>query len=398
MNSTDAKKPIRLGMFLIGGEHWRGGLNYQKSILQILAGPLADRFEAQLFLTHKQLDLASDAFAGLLHLPPIVDDSILGAGKGRKALGSLISGSDAELAEMFRSNGIDVFFENACFLGKDFPIPILSWMPDFQHRALPHLFSKFSWWRREFGFRAQTLGRRTILLSSETARKECESIYKKSRGRTVVVKFAPTIDMTSIGSQAENIIAKYELPRDFIFMPNQFWPHKNHKLVLQALIELKQNGELKNIPPVVMTGSVASNQRDSLLEEILVGSKREGMEQSLIYLGVVPFEDVLALNAASAAVLNPSLFEGWASSVEEAKALGTPLILSNIPVHKEQAPDAVFFDPNDKMALAATLSGFANAKRDGRMQTQELFEAANERKQEFALALSQAIEAASAVA
>ena len=78
MNSTDAKKPIRLGMFLIGGEHWRGGLNYQKSILQILEGPLADRFEAQLFLTHEQFDLASDAFAGLLHLPPIVDDSIFG--------------------------------------------------------------------------------------------------------------------------------------------------------------------------------------------------------------------------------------------------------------------------------------------------------------------------------
>ena len=181
-------------------------------------------------------------------------------------------------------------------------------------------------------------------------------------------------------------------------MPNQFWPHKNHKLVLQALIELKQNGELKNIPPVVMTGSVANNQRDSVLEEILVGSKREGMEQSLIYLGVVPFEDVLALNAASAAVLNPSLFEGWASSVEEAKALGTPLILSNIPVHTEQAPDAVFFDPNDGMALAATLAGFANAKRDGQMQTQELSAAANERKREFALALSQAIEAAYAAA
>ena len=40
----------------------------------------------------------------------------------------------------------------------------------------------------------------------------------------------------------------------------------------------------------------------------------------------------------SVAVLQPSLFEGWSTTVEEAKSIGKTILLSDIPVHREQAP------------------------------------------------------------
>jgi glycosyltransferase involved in cell wall biosynthesis len=52
------------------------------------------------------------------------------------------------------------------------------------------------------------------------------------------------------------------------------------------------------------------------------------------------------------ALLNPSRFEGWSTTVEEAKAVGTPMLLSDIPVHREQAPNARFFGTEDAAALA----------------------------------------------
>jgi glycosyltransferase involved in cell wall biosynthesis len=62
---------------------------------------------------------------------------------------------------------------------------------------------------------------------------------------------------------------------------------------------------------------------------------------------------------ASSALLNPSLFEGWSTTVEEARALGVPLILSDLSVHREQAGnDACFFDRSSAASLAEALATF----------------------------------------
>jgi hypothetical protein len=64
------------------------------------------------------------------------------------------------------------------------------------------------------------------------------------------------------------------------------------------------------------------------------------------------------------AVINPSLFEGWSTSVEESKSRGKAVIHSDIPVHCEQAPArGYFFNPHDPEQLLEHLldlrSGYA---------------------------------------
>ena len=67
----------------------------------------------------------------------------------------------------------------------------------------------------------------------------------------------------------------------------------------------------------------------------------------------IPLQEVKTLQAYSCAVIQPSLFEGWNTSVEESKQIGKRILLSDIPVHREQNPEnGVFFDPHNAEELA----------------------------------------------
>jgi len=74
-------------------------------------------------------------------------------------------------------------------------------------------------------------------------------------------------------------------------------------------------------------------------------------------VGMIPLPHVYALLRAATALINPSRFEGWSTTVEEAKFFGVPMILSDIDVHREQTGGkARFFGVDDPLALADHLS------------------------------------------
>ena len=82
-----------------------------------------------------------------------------------------------------------------------------------------------------------------------------------------------------------------------------------------------------------------------------------GAENNIRLLGSVDHALVKAMMICANALLNPSLFEGWSTTVEEAKAVGTPMLLSDLHVHREQAPGACFFEVDDPLALATAIDG-----------------------------------------
>jgi hypothetical protein len=52
------------------------------------------------------------------------------------------------------------------------------------------------------------------------------------------------------------------------------------------------------------------------------------------------------------AIIQPSLFEGWSSVVEDAKSMNQNLIVSSLNVHKEQLGNqAYYFNPNNENEL-----------------------------------------------
>jgi glycosyltransferase involved in cell wall biosynthesis len=114
------------------------------------------------------------------------------------------------------------------------------------------------------------------------------------------------------------------------------------------------------------------------------------------HLGLVPYEDVLGLNAASDALINPSLFEGWSTTVEEAKALGTGMLLSDIGLHREQSPSATFFPADNAVALAAAMVALSKGPALERPSVEQLRTDHAARRRAYAEALSSVFRRATA--
>ena len=384
---------IRFGLLLIGDGQWRGGLNYQRTLLETIASTLSDKIEALVFVTQDQRALAEETFGKFLEQPPVVDARVAGAGAGWRAVRALVTGCDRPFEALMREHDVDVVFESARYFGRSFSLPTLCWLPDFQHLYLPDLFPRLGWWKREIGFRAQTRTNKTrlVMLSSETARADCERFYPASLGHTRVVRFAPEIAIDEARARVAGAKSDHSLPDRFFYLPNHFWTHKNHAVVLEALRRLRDEGRLEGLPPVVMSGPTNDYRNAGLFNNMMAEAQADGLAPWFRHLGLIPFGDVLALNAGALSLLNPSKFEGWASSVEEAKALGTPMILSDIPVHREQAPRARFFAPCDAAALARMLHAAAHEPAPAPPQIDSLKAAANRRLSGFSAALETAL-------
>jgi glycosyltransferase involved in cell wall biosynthesis len=224
-------------------------------------------------------------------------------------------------------------------------------MPDFQHRALPHLFSARDYASREAYMKVfAKLGH--LLVSSESARKDFERYYPSMRHVQVHVLRFPAFG-PAFGQPVRSLAdlrAHHSIPERYVYLPNQFWPHKNHGVVIEALKRTSSD------VTVVCTGSTSDLRNEKYFRELLDRVRHAQLESRFRVLGVVDYSDVIALMHHATAVLNPSLFEGWSTTVEEAKAQGKPMILSSLPVHMEQATErAQFFSPDDPSALAKLL-------------------------------------------
>ena len=63
------------------------------------------------------------------------------------------------------------------------------------------------------------------------------------------------------------------------------------------------------------------------------------------------------------AIIQPSLFEGWSTVVEDAKAIGQFIVLSSLPIHKEQiSTNCLFFEPFDVEDLAEKMQALLKTR------------------------------------
>lgn len=339
---------------LIGGHAWVGGYNYQINLLKALVKYEETRIQPWLFLGSDVDQKIHDRFKEIIGLKIIQSEVFNQKNKTARLIKSILFGRDSAALKLFLEHKIDVVFEAANFYGWRFPISAIAWVPDMQHRQLRHLFNFLSYWKREIGFRFQLLNGRKIMLSSEDARIDFEHYYPTSVGLTHVVRFAIPAEASRLDSRA--IADEYGLPEHFFFLPNQFWKHKNHECVVQALSILKAQGREMAI---AATGKQNDPRDEMYFPQLKKNVESLGLTNNFRMLGVIPYQHIAALMLSSSALLNPSKFEGWSTTVEEAKAIGVRMILSDLKVHKEQAGEfADFFDPNSPKDLAERLINF----------------------------------------
>lgn len=346
---------VRVAFPLLGRGGWTGGLVYLQNTIRLINARLSGAMEPWVFLSPEDEKKFGDALRPLVNGRVIVDRAIGISGRGASLACALATGSDQALEQLLVAAGIDVVLESASFYGARFSIPVISWIPDLQHRHMPEMFPRINWWRRDLGFQMQIRSGRTVMLSSNAALADLERFYPVSEGQAHVVRFAIDIDPGPYLARGEEMRVTYELPERYLFLPNQFWQHKNHGVIVAALGVIKSKNQLNKMPPVVLTGQPKDPRNPSHFYDLMKQAEALGVESHFRYLGLVPYDHVLALNANCHAMVNPSRFEGWSTPIEEAKVFATPLLLSDIPIHREQAPESRFFDRQSPEAVAAAL-------------------------------------------
>lgn len=236
----------------------------------------------------------------------------------------------------------------------------LFWIPDFQEHFLPHFFSE-----QEIGNRKahqEMLAERglPVVFSSNNALQHFKKLYPHAKSKVFVLPFAVTHPAyTDI--PAGQLFLRYNIDRPYFFCPNQFWAHKNHITVLKAINILRQQGQKEIL--VVFSGKEYDNRNPGFFEELKHYVKENKLEAQVRFLGFIEREDQLQLMNKAICVVQPSLFEGWSTVIEDAKSMSQYVVASDLPVHREQLPggNVTFFNPADEAALAELLKRFMQA-------------------------------------
>lgn len=332
---------------------WLGGINYLSNLLHAIACIPGRQIEPVLIVPPEtQADF-------LARFPPwSVERTVLarsgnrGWGLARK-LAERGLGLDFMLQGFLRSKSIDLL-SHSDQLGARSRLPSICWLPDFQHLRMPEFFKQAEVDARNRGYRRLAENCSTVLLSSYDAQRDLAGFAPAALPTSRVLHFVPGFATAKQAEVAEDMLRqKYQIQGTFFLLPNQFWAHKNHKLVIEALALLKGRGQQA---VVLCTGHTQDRRQPEYFGQLMQQVQQLGVEDNFRVLGLVPYEDLAALMHAALAVINPSLFEGWSTSVEEAKSLGLQVLLSDIPVHREQAPErGHYIDPRNPEPLAQAL-------------------------------------------
>ena len=227
----------------------------------------------------------------------------------------------------------------------------LFWIPDLQEHFLPDFFTEEEIKRRvDFQMSVVNVGQ-DMVFSSEAARKDFNEVYPENNLNQHILRFAVS-HPADAGAEVENVLAKYQIPSRYLICSNQFWKHKNHQVILKAIHEVKKH--IKEIF-VVFTGKEYDYRYPHYFEELKDLAAALGINDNVRFLGFMDRKEQLALMKYSMAVIQPSLFEGWSTVVEDSKSIGATLIVSDIDVHKEQLENyslKSFFPPLSEQRLS----------------------------------------------
>jgi glycosyltransferase involved in cell wall biosynthesis len=343
----------RIGVVNMAVEWWTAGGSYTRMLVQSLAAAKEGRHTELLLLSRKKSGAKED-----ISLPATIRHFKKPEyGPGEKWLrGIRRLGEKSELYETALRYKASVLLPVLQIDVPRPPVPTIGWIPDFQHRHWPQYYSKSSLAGRDRAYRELAERSSLILLSSESARNDLASFLPAYTAKARVLPF-PSLFAFDPPEAADPhaTIAKYHLPEKFALVANQFWQHKNHRVVVEAMALLKARG-LRI--PVVMTGQPSDfrDPQNRTVSELLQRIAEAGLTGDIIVLGQVPYDELIALMRAAAVIVQPSQSEGWSTVVQDGKALGRPLICSGIATHREQAPDALgLFEWNNAAELAEML-------------------------------------------
>ena len=269
-----------------------------------------------------------------------------------------------ETARVLTENAIDLtLFPAPLAASFEIGLPYVLAIHDLQHRLqpeFPEVSANGVWERREYLFRNGARYASVVLADSDVGREDILDAYGHyglDEERVCILPFAVPPELRSTAAAADQGAARIRrrqaLPERYLFYPAQFWPHKNHLRLVEALGILRQ----RNVRiALVLTGSWSGALRERTFEEMMRQARSLNVDDQLTVLGYVPDSDMAGLYHGAAALVFPTFFGPTNLPIIEAWALGCPIVTSDIRGIREQVGNAALIaNPREPEALAAAI-------------------------------------------
>jgi glycosyltransferase involved in cell wall biosynthesis len=359
------KEVLHIGLIMRYGREWIGGTEYIKNIILALAslpGEVRSDFKVSLIcgesVDPQYYNQVIPHLEGVYHLNlekmlESPDQPRTRLGQIRRRVGSLLQdGQDQSFNAFLKKTHVDFVYPYT--ESSKISCRHASWIYDLQHKHLSHLFSNHEIEKRDRIFLWVAQGDSTVVFSSQNTASDFFKFFPDAVSKPEVLSFRVHPEPSWYEEDPMRVQKEYSLPDRFFLISNQFWTHKNHLVVFEALKLLRERSVF---PVVVCTGPLYDYRQPDYSNTILQAIHKQGVARQVNLLGLIPRRDQIQLLRRSLAVIQPSLFEGWNTVVEEARCLAKPSFLSDIAVHREQSPPgSQFFDPASPESLAFLLA------------------------------------------
>jgi glycosyltransferase involved in cell wall biosynthesis len=257
-------------------------------------------------------------------------------------------------------NKLDLYF---CPLNalhpRPLPVPSVVTIADIQEAFHPELFTADILYSRDRHIASSAYMADRVITHSEFTKRTLVDKYRLPEERVLVAHhFANPIFYAPHSALRGSSLL---LPDAFVLFPANFWKHKNHDGLFQALRILRDDHKMHI--DVVLTGFQMPNGYPVESKAI-----EYGISSSIHVLGHVQIEELANLYRRARMLVFPSRFEGFGIPLVEAMASGCPIAAANVTSIPEITGNAaILFDPASPRSIAdaiATLWCDASLRRE----------------------------------
>jgi len=219
---------------------------------------------------------------------------------------------------------------------------------DLQYKAYPQYFSRTKRLWLDWNLRRAARSAADVVFISKSSQQDFEKHFMRCERATVIFNPVDAARSAARAGTAEDgtryLIAAYH-----------YYPHKNFGGIL-ALFERMKREDL--VDRLYITGNGAADVQR------MIAAMAPELRGAIRHRGLVSHEELIRLYIGATAFISLSTFEGFNLSAAEAATLGVPLLLSDIPVHRELFAGYGFFigsAPCDLGALSQYLAAHRRA-------------------------------------